>query len=397
MLLVLVAFSALLWLSLLLARDRAYTYAENLALADMAKTPPLADECPTVTAIIPARNEEEMLPHTLPTLLRQEYPRLTVVLVDDNSSDRTAAVAQEIAASLPPPKASLCIVKGELLPPGWVGKMWALSQGVPHATGDWLLFSDADILYPPGMVGALVSCARRNERDMVSLMAQLSTRFFWEKLLIPAFLYFFKLLYPFHAVNDPKRDTAAAAGGCIFIRKEALEAAGGIAAVRDALIDDIALARAVKSHKKNIMLLTAPDLLSRRTYTRLYEIWRMVTRSAFTELKYSYLRLIGCVLAMGFAFGVPLAALAAPLLCLQPSATTASWLTAATFAVAALASTAMILTYVPTVHHFGLKKVWSLTLPITALLYLAMTIDSARCYALGVRSAWKGRNYRTGK
>lgn len=376
---IIIGCSLLLWLAVAFAPDRAYLYRETLIGAN-------SPSCPPVSAVIPARNEEEILPLTLPSVLNQDYPELKVILVDDHSLDRTREVAERLSVQ---GQSALVIVAGRPLPDGWAGKMWAISQGISAAKGEWLLLTDADIYYPPDMVSTLVGTALEGRKDMVSLMARLSTDFFWEKLLIPAFLYFFKLLYPFRAVSDPRRRTAAAAGGCILVRRETLDTIGGIAAIQDELIDDIALAKALKAKGFSIMLLTAPRLLSKRSYRKLAEIWRMVTRSAFTELKYSYLRLLFCALAMSLAFIVPVCAVLSPLFC-SPSA-----LSILIFAGGVITWAIMSYTYHFSTRYFELPTVFALTLPIAGILYFAMTIDSAVRYSLGLRASWKGRTYRS--
>jgi hopene-associated glycosyltransferase HpnB len=242
------------------------------------------------------------------------------------------------------------------------------------------------------MLRTLMESALQEQRAMVSLMARLATESFWEKLLIAAFLYFFKLLYPFRRVNDPKCKIAAAAGGCILLKREALEAAGGIACIQDAIIDDIALARAVKGKGLSISLCVAPDLLSIRQYQTLGEIWHMVMRTAFTELKYSYVRLFLCVVAMVFTFIVPiLGVLGYPALWMGGGEHQPAYLWAWGVAVA---SYCLICTsYYPTVRYLRLPALFLLSLPLAASLYLLMTLHSAWRYTRGVRSAWKGRKY----
>ena len=394
---ILATLSLLIWLVLVLAPDQAYRYRE--ILHHNPEMPPATTPYPEVSVIIPARNEEKMLARTLPSIVGQTYPNFEVVLVDDQSSDHTREVAQKIQAQLAPNGIVLRIVTGEPLPQGWAGKVWAMAQGVKKAHGEWVLFTDADIEYPPQLLRSLVDYARSERKTMVSLMARLSTRFFWEKLLISAFLYFFKLLYPFRTVANPQRKMAAAAGGCILLKQKALEAAGGITKIAGAIIDDIALARVIKAKKFDIALLVSPDLLSLREYQTLGEIWHMVTRSAFTELKYSYLRLLFCIVAMTVTYFVPIVALVYALgllACYVQSVPTNAAVLISTLTLAGIACATLFLTwysYRPTIAYLKVSKWFAFSLPVAALLYLLMTLHSAWRYLFGVKSAWKGRQY----
>jgi hopene-associated glycosyltransferase HpnB len=343
---------------------------------------------PTIAIVVPARDEEEVLTTTLPGLLAQDYPGTAfVVLVDDGSTDATAAIAGAAgtgaAARLP-----LDVIAGEARPPEWMGKLWALQQGVQHATGagpEWLLLTDADIQHPPDSLRRLVAAAVSTGYDEVSLMARLRVATGWERLIIPAFVYFFAQLYPFRWVGRPDRRTAAAAGGCILVRRSALEAAGGLASIRSAVIDDVALARHLKRSGAAIWLGLADDVRSVRPYPRLANLWHMVARSAYTQLRRSPWILAVTLIGLVAVYMGPPAALIA-------GAVSGSGCLAAS---GALALATMSATYLPTVRYYGLGWRWALTLPVAAAVYAAMTADSARRHWQGEGVAWKGRRVGT--
>ncbi|MGB5975457.1 MAG: glycosyltransferase, partial [Nodosilinea sp.] len=292
------------------------------------------EDYPAVWAVIPARNEADVLPQTLLSLLNQDYPgEFAIVLVDDQSTDGTAIAAQQ-AAQHANQTDRLTVIAGAPLPPGWTGKLWAMEQGVRYVQAQvnqpqYLLFSDADIEHSPTNLRQLVTKAETESLDLTSLMVRLRCESFWEKLLIPAFVFFFQLLYPFPWVNDPARRTAAAAGGCILLRCTALERIGGLAILRNALIDDCSLAAAVKhpslssqpihpslfqkgNSKSKIQNLKSPchpiwlglttETHSLRPYPSLQSIWDMVARTAYTQLHYSPWLLVGTVLGMGLVY-----------------------------------------------------------------------------------------------
>ncbi|NIH88451.1 glycosyltransferase [Amycolatopsis granulosa] len=327
---------------------------------------------PSVVVVVPARDEAAVLPETLPTLLAQRYPGpLRVVLVDDGSGDDTAAVARRIGGD------RLTITASGDRPPGWAGKPWALARGTGEAgDAEFLLFTDADIAHGPDSVTALVEAA--GERDLVSQMARLRTRTAWERLVVPAFVYFFAMLYPFRRVNGPGR-TAAAAGGCCLVRRTALERAGGVAAIRDAVIDDVALGRAIKRAGGRIWLGLAGDVRSVRPYPTLRSLWRMVARSAYTQLRDSVVLLAGTVLGLAVVFLAP------------PVLTFAS--TGVPRFLALAAWLLMTLTFVPMLRYHGRPWPAAVLLPVTAALYLVMTVDSAIQHWRGRGAAWKGRSY----
>jgi hopene-associated glycosyltransferase HpnB len=337
---------------------------------------------PDVVAVVPARDEAEMLPQTLPTLLHQWYEgELTVLLVDDESSDGTAEVAMALGSG-----ARLRVLTGEPTPPGWAGKVWAMAQGVRAAgEADFVLFTDADIGYAPGALTALVRSAVADDRVLVSQMALLRTDTFAERLLIPAFVYFFAQLYPFRRVNRRDSGTAAAAGGCMLVRRSALESAGGLEPIRDARIDDVALGGLLKRAGGACWLGFTTEVVSRREYHGVSEIWDMIARSAYTQLRYSPLLLAGTVLGMIWLYLVPVVATVAGLVILTGGGT--QWL-----AVAGLASWAiMSVSYLPVLRLSQLSPAWAICLPLIGALYTAMTVSSALRHRAGRGGEWKGR------
>lgn len=345
---------------------------------------------PLICAVIPARNEAELLPVTLRSLLTQDYPgNLTVVLVDDHSSDGTATVAKDTAEKLGKVH-QLRVILAEPLPAGWSGKLWAMAQGIQAAqdlSPDYFLLTDADIKHDRTNLQRLVTKAIQQQLDLTSVMVRLRCESLWEALLIPAFVFFFQKLYPFRWVNHPHRATAAAAGGCILIRRAALERIGGIQVVRQALIDDCALAKAVKSSAQKepgkIWLGLSDRTRSLRPYPSLQTIWDMVARTAYTQLNYSPLLLVGTLVGMVLVYLVPPIALIG-------GALTANW------TIASLGLTTWLLmsvAYYPTVRFYRGNPGLALGLPAIAGLYTLMTLDSALRHWQGRGGSWKGRVY----
>jgi hopene-associated glycosyltransferase HpnB len=290
------------------------------------------------------------------------------VLVDDDSADRTAAIARESA-----PYGQLTIIRAQPLPAGWTGKLWAVSQGVEQAgTPEYLLLTDADIVHPPENLAALVARADTGY-DLVSYMAKLQCRSLAERALIPAFVFFFLQLYPPAWIRDPKRKTAGAAGGCILIGREMLERVGGIAAIRGELIDDCALARAVKRAGGRVWLGLSEQTRSIRDYATFGEIGRMISRTAFTQLRYSPLLLLGTILGLAFAYLLPVALTIAG----QPLGI-AAWLL-------------MSICYWPALRFYGRNPLWAPLLPLIAAFYMRCTVHSAVQYWRGAGGLWKGR------
>ena len=341
---------------------------------------------PEVAIVVPARDEAEVLPLSLPSLLAQEYPGAArVILVDDGSTDGTAELARRLAEA--PGSLPLTVTSPGEPPQGWTGKLWALRHGVELA-GDveYLLLTDADIAHAPASLDSLVAAAEGstgNAYDLVSQMARLRTETRWERLIVPAFVYFFAQLYPFRWSNRPGSRTAAAAGGCTLVRREALERAGGVAAIRGAVIDDVNLAKAVKRGGGRTWLGLADQVDSVRPYPEFGQLWRMVSRSAYAQLRHSVLLLVGTVLGLSLVYLVP------PVL-------TVVGLVAGDSHLASVAGAAWLLmacTYVPMLRYYRQPPAAALLLPFTALLYLLMTVDSAVQHWRGRGAAWKGRTY----
>jgi hopene-associated glycosyltransferase HpnB len=370
-----VLISSLMWLVTALLPSRPWSTREVLEAEDL---PSGEDNLQDITVLIPARNEAEVIPRTLPSVAAQG-PDLRIILVDDGSTDETSRRARKAAGR------QLRILPGEPLPDGWGGKLWALEQGRKQITTPLTLLLDADIALSPGIVAALRGRMRREGISLISLMAAPSLRSFWERLLMPAFVYFFKVLYPFRLANSPASKIAAAAGGCILMETCLFEEIGGFESLRHALIDDCELARRIKKTGRSIWIGLSHSVRSVRPYKGLAEIWNMVARTAFTQLRYSVALLSLCSLAMVLAFAVPPAALA---LGLALGSTLASCLSAATWLT-------MAATYRPTLRFYGRSWAWSLYLPFIATLYLAMTWTSALRYWMGERSRWKERVYNT--
>ena len=355
------------------------------------------DAWPDVVAVVPARNEAEMLPVTLPALLGQQYPgTLTVIVVDDRSSDGTGEVAARIARTSGRP---LRVIAGTRPPDGerWAGKVWAMAQGLraagPVAPGQdgYLLFTDADIAWEAHQLRRLVAAAEGDDRDLVSQLALLRAAAGWERVVVPAFVYFFAQLYPFRRVNVPGSRTAAAAGGCMLVRRRAL--AGGLAPISDALIDDVALGRMVKRQRGRSWLGLTRQVVSVRPYPGLASLWQMVARSAYTQLRYSPVVLAATLTGLLFLYALPPAGAVTGLVALLAGGEQGP---AALAAGAGLAGWALMsLSYLPVLRLYRLSPLRAPGLPLIALLYAAMTADSARRYYAGRGAEWRGRTNRT--
>src|SRR6185369_2575891 len=347
------------------------------------------DAWPDVVAVVPARNEAAMLPVTLPALLGQDYPgALAVIVVDDGSSDGTGEVAAGIAAKAGRP---LRVISGTPPPDGerWAGKVWAMAQGLRAAgPSDYVVFTDADIAWEAHMLRRLVTAAVGDDRDLVSQMALLRTATGWERVVVPAFVYFFAQLYPFRRVNGPGSRTAAAAGGCMLIRRETLDKAGGVARIRGALIDDVAMGRLIKGQRGRTWLGLTRQVVSVRPYPGLASLWQMVARSAYTQLRYSPAVLAGTLTGLLFLYALPLAGAITGLVAVLAGGDG----TAALALGAGLAGWALMsLSYLPVLRLYRLSPLRAPGLPLIALLYAAMTADSARRHYAGRGAEWRGR------
>jgi hopene-associated glycosyltransferase HpnB len=335
-----------------------------------AATPP---EFPDLDIVVPARDEAESIAAAIGSLLAQDYAgTVRLILVDDNSSDGTV----QLAGTSP----RLEVLRLHSKPEGWSGKLWALSQGVAASSAPLVLFTDADIVHDPRHVATLVAELLRGQLDLVSEMVRLNCTSLAERALVPAFVYFFQMLYPFSRVNDAASATAAAAGGTILIRREALQRMGGIAAIRATLIDDVALAKAVKRNG-GIYLGHSRLAISIRRYPRFADIWRMISRTAFTQLHHSAGLLVLTVLGLIVVWELPLGM----------ALFGRGWAPAVALCACGLAA----LSYVPTLRRYGVGTWWVLALPLIALFYLAATVGSAFDYWCGKGANWKNRAYQS--
>jgi hopene-associated glycosyltransferase HpnB len=338
------------------------------------------ESAPRVAVVIPARDEANVIGPVVRALLEQDYPgSLQIFVVDDHSTDDTAA---EVARATNDRDDRLMILSADPLPAGWTGKMWALAQGVERAaefSPDYFLFTDADIVHAPDSVSSLVAMVQARGLDMVSMMVKLRCESMAEHALIPAFVFFFFMLYPPAWVNDRRKRTAGAAGGNILVRAEALREAGGIAAIRNELIDDCALAREIK-RGGGILLGLTRSATSIRSYDGFTGIGRMISRNAFYQLRHSVWLLLGTLLGLGITY------LAPPVLVFF-----GGWASA----LGALAWLAMSLSFSPMVRFHGISPLWAVTLPFVALFYAGATVHSAVQYWMGRGGEWKGRTQDT--
>ena len=364
-----------IWVYLVLLHGRYWRERPRKAPAEGPK------RWPEVAAVVPARNEALVVGEAVRSVLQQDYPgKLRIILVDDQSSDSTAEIVRAAAAELNAAD-RVRVVSGKPLPEGWTGKMWAVHQGAAElenfsAGAKYVWLTDADIAHDAGTLRGLVTRAENGNLALTSLMARLRTDTLAERALIPAYVYFFQMLYPFAWVNDPKRKMAGAAGGCMLVQRRALKAAGGVAAIKNALIDDCALGKALKKQGP-IWLGLADGVRSLRGYPAWGDIWRLIARSAFTQLQHSLLMLAVCVVGMALTF------LAPPLLSIQHD------IGVRMFGLAAWAL--MALSYLPTLIYCRQPVWWAPLLPLTSLFYLAATLDSARRHLMGRGGEWKGR------
>ena len=359
---------AITWLTILLLPWRPWSTREVLD----ASSPSADEDLSDITVLIPARNEADMLQTTLPAL-NEQGKGLHIIIVDDQSTDETSEVANRAGG-----KNSL-ILPGKSTPSGWSGKLWALEQGRGHLSTSLVLLLDADIEPLPGIIGKLRKTMREKNVHLISLMAVLRMETFWERLLMPAFIYFFKLLYPFHLSNSSSSKVAAAAGGCILLETRVLDEIGGFNSLRGELIDDCALAKKVKSRGYKTWMGLSHSVRSLRPYNSIRAIWNMVARTAFTQLRYSKLLLILCTVIMLATFGMPAIGLI--------------WSTLSVRLLSAFCLASMVLTYLPTLKFYRMSAWWAFAMPLIGSLYLAMTWASAFNHWRGQTSQWKGRAY----
>ena len=363
-----------IWIYLLLARGHFWRVRE-----DRLEPQPL-ENWPPVTVIVPARNEAQTIAQSILSLAKQDYPgEFSIILVDDHSEDGTAVLAEQAANESGAPQ-RVNIHSAAPLAPGWTGKLWALNEGVFAAaekTPVFFWFTDADVVHAPDTLRCLVFRAVRDSLDLASLMVLLQAKTLPERLLIPPFLYFFLMLYPPRWIADPHAGTAGAAGGCMVLRRSAIERIGGMASIRGQVIDDCALARAVKKSGGQIWMGLTSTSVSLRNYGTFAEIRDLIARTAFTQLRYSFLLLIAVLVGLFVTF---LLAWIAFFTLDDPG-----WLLAST------AISIMTATHTATVRFYGLPWVWALTLPFAAVFYGYATCVSAVRYWLGRGGQWKGR------
>jgi hopene-associated glycosyltransferase HpnB len=364
----LVATGALLWVGLLLVPWKPWSTRQNLETLETDFVPDLSD----LTVLIPARDEVESIQRTISSLSKQGT-HLKIILVDDQSSDETATIARSTLAN------GLTVVEGSPLPSGWTGKLWALEQGLQNAATELVLLLDADIELKPGIVGALRQKLVDEQFDLVSIMAWLRMETFWEKMLAPAFIYFFKLLYPFALGNNPDLKLGVAAGGCILVRVKALRKVDAFRSIRDAVIDDCTLAGRIKASGGRTWIGLSRSVQSHRPYSHLGSFWEMVSRTAYTQLRYSTWLLLATTFLMLLIFLVPLAGL--------------FFGSFAGRCFAIIGICAMIASYLPTLRYYRRSVLWAPLLPVVGCLFLVMTWASAVSFWRGKRSEWKGRVY----
>ena len=370
------------WVGLAVGRGRFWDASAN-RLRD-----PDASANPAVHAVVPARNEADVIGRTVRSLLAQRYPgRFTITIVDDASEDATADAARAAIAAGSHAHAAR-VVAGRPRPDGWTGKVWALHAGIEAARAHgpepvFWWFTDADVEHDPDTLARLVATAHHDERDLVSQMVQLHCDSAWERLLIPAFVFFFRMLYPFAWTGDARRTSAAAAGGCVLLRAELLDRIGGIARIGGELIDDCSLAAAAKRAGGRLHLTLSTRSCSLRPYASLEPIWAMVARTAYTQLRYSPLLLAGTLGGMLLLYVVPPAATAAGVAARRRDVALPG----------VLGWAAMSALYLPTVRLYRLPAWRALLLPAAGVLYAAMTVDSARRHARGRGGTWKGRGF----
>jgi len=367
----LAALSAFLWLAILLLPWQPWRNNEVLPIPDAMQ--PEDDDLSDTTVVIPARDEAHTIGQTVAALAAQGKG-LRVLPVDDDSADGTAEIARAARG------VDLRVIQVQPLPGGWAGKVWALHQGVRQVETRVTLMLDADIALGAGVISALRAQMRRGGYHFASVMASLHMQSFWEKLLTPSFIYFFKMLYPFRLAKTNNPHFYSAAGGCIMLETRVIPASGGMEAIRGELIDDCALARQVKRARFRTWIGQSRAVRSTRPYHGLRDIWNMVARSAFTQLRYSLLILLLTTFFLVTLLLIPVFGAFAP--------------ADDTRILSALAAVMMIASYLPTLRFYSLSPAWALLMPLIGVLYLGMTWSSALRYWRGEKSRWKGRVYR---
>ena len=372
--------SILIWLYILLARGGFWRVKKHLPGAGSAATSGCGERVCRIAVVIPARDEAEAIGQSITSLLDQSGNHaIHVFLVDDDSSDGTAEVARQAAAQAGKPEA-LTVIQGHPLAPGWTGKLWAVQQGIERArefNPEFFLLTDADILHAQDNIARLVAVAGSRPCDLASFMVRLQCNTMAEKFLIPAFVFFFFKLYPPAWVSDPRHKTAGAAGGSILIRPEALDRAGGIEAIRGEIIDDCALAQAVKSKGGSLWLGLTEGAVSLRSYRTFAEVGKMISRTAFNQLNHSALLLLAAAIGLTAMYLLP------PLLLVAGRPLP--------IALGATAWLLMAIAYLPMVRFYRLNPLWALSLPLTATFYMGATLHSAIRFWAGRGGEWKGR------
>ena len=358
----------LIWIIILLLPSRPYSTRESLETHSAESV-----SLPEVTALIPARNEASTIVKSL-SALKDHDPKLKIILIDDQSVDNTIELASSTEIE------NLIILSGTQLPSGWSGKLWALEQGLKYIDTDYLLLIDADIILKPGLITRILYKAKKYDIKLVSLMAHLRMVSSWERLLMPAFVFFFKLLYPFHLSNLPNSRIAAAAGGCMLLETKILKELGGFKSIRNALIDDCSLAKKIKQNGYRTWIGLTHSAISTRRYDKLLTIQKMISRTAYTQLNYSLSLLLLCTILMIIAFVIPYVAI----LQTQP-----------TIIIIGLVTLCIqTICYFPILRYYSINHIYALSLPLAAMFYLVFTLSSAYSYYFNKGVVWKERYYK---
>tara|TARA_B100000586_G_scaffold219952_1_gene166957 strand:- start:4548 stop:5672 length:1125 start_codon:yes stop_codon:yes gene_type:complete len=358
----------LIWIIILLLPSRPYSTRESLETHSAESV-----SLPEVTVLIPVRNEASTIVKSL-SALKDHDPKLKIILIDDQSIDNTVELASSTEIE------NLIILSGTQLPSGWSGKLWALEQGLKYIDTDYLLLVDADIILKPGLITRILHKAKKYDIKLVSLMAHLRMVSPWERLLMPAFVFFFKLLYPFHLSNLPNSRIAAAAGGCMLLETKILKELGGFKSIRNALIDDCSLAKKIKQNGYRTWIGLTHSAISTRRYDKLLTIQKMISRTAYTQLNYSLSLLLLCTILMIIAFVIPYVAI----LQTQP-----------TIIIIGLVTLCIqTICYFPILRYYSINHIYALSLPLAAMFYLVFTLSSAYSYYFNKGVVWKERYYK---